>query len=47
MKEVRNNDGKLVCKVDEGARRVHIMRKGSTTILAFTSAGLIVTNLST
>ena len=35
MKEVRNMDGKLVCRLHENGYLIEIVKKGCTTIIRF------------
>lgn len=45
MEEVRNSQGKLVCRVDKSSKTVEIVLKGSITLIRFTDDGKInVTN---
>lgn len=41
MKEVRNKDGKLVCRVDADQKLVEIVRKGVLTTLRFARDGTV------
>ena len=45
MEEIRNSQGKLVCRVDKMSKTVEIVLKGCTTLIRFASDGTItVTN---
>ncbi len=45
MEEVRNSQGKLVCRVDKSSKTVEIILKGCTTLICFSDDGKIsVTN---
>lgn len=45
MEEVRNSQGKLVCRVDKLNKTVEIVFKGCTTLICFSDDGTIsVTN---
>lgn len=45
MEEVRNSQGKLVCRVDKLNKTVEIVLKGCTTLICFSDDGTIsVTN---
>lgn len=45
MQEIRNNSGKLVCRVDKPTKTVEIAVKGSVTTIRFSDDGTIkVTN---
>jgi hypothetical protein len=41
MREIRNNDGKLVCRVDESAGTVEISVKGCKTLIHMSTDGTI------
>ncbi len=46
MKEVRNSQGKLVCRIDKPSRTVEIAVKGCITTIRFTDDGNInITNM--
>lgn len=42
MKDIKNGNGKLVCKVDEKNRIIEIIHKGHKTILQFLENGTLV-----
>ena len=42
MKDIKNKNGKLVCKVDERNRLIEIVHKGHKTILQFLENGKLV-----
>ena len=45
MQEIRNNSGKLVCRIDKPTKTVEIAVKGSVTTIRFSDDGTIkVTN---
>lgn len=45
MREVRNSQGKLVCRVDKASKTVEIILKGCTTLIRFSDDGTVrVTN---
>ena len=39
MKDIKNCQGKLVCRVDEKARIVEIIQKGYKTLICFKADG--------
>ena len=41
MREIRNSDGRLVCKVDERASAIEICAKGCVTRIEWTQDGQI------
>lgn len=41
MEEVRNSQGKLVCRVDKASKTVEIVLKGCTTLICFSDDGQI------
>lgn len=41
MEEIRNNQGRLVCRVDRSTKTVEIAVKGSVTTIRFTDDGKI------
>lgn len=41
MEEIRNGQGKLVCRVDKPTKTVEIAVKGSVTTICFTADGKI------
>lgn len=41
MEEVRNSQGKLVCRVDKASKSVEIVLKGCTTLIRFSDDGTI------
>jgi len=43
MREIRNSDGRLVCRVDEATNTIEISVKGCTTLISLTSDGKIKT----
>ena len=46
MTNVRNENGKLVCKVDSSLKTVEIVQKKFKTIICFTTDGKVkITNL--
>lgn len=42
MKDIKNSNGKLVCKVDEKSKLVEIVHKGHKTILQFSENGKLM-----
>ena len=45
MTEIRNSQGKLVCRADKDSKTVEIAVKGNVTVIRFTDDGKIkVTN---
>lgn len=45
MKEIRNSQGKLVCRIDKRSKTVEIILKGCITLIRFSDDGTIsVTN---
>ena len=42
MKEIKNSNGKLVCKVDEKNKIIEIVHKGYKTVLQFLENGTLV-----
>lgn len=42
MKDIKNSNGKLVCKVDEKNKIIEIVHKGHKTILQFSENGKLV-----
>lgn len=42
MKEIKNGNGKLVCKADEKNKIIEIVHKGHKTILQFLENGKLV-----
>lgn len=46
MTEIRNSQGKLVCRADKDSKTVEIAVKGNITVIRFTDDGKIkVTNI--
>lgn len=46
MTEIRNSQGKLVCRADKDSKTVEIAVKGNVTVIRFTDDGKIkVTNI--
>lgn len=41
MTEIRNNQGKLVCRADKDSKTVEIAVKGNVTVIRFTDDGKI------
>jgi len=41
MKEIRNADGKLVCRINDLERTVEIVHKGRTTLIRFKPDGTV------
>lgn len=41
MQEIRNSQGKLVCRVDNASKTVEIVLKGCTTLIRFSNDGTI------
>lgn len=41
MEEVRNSQGKLVCRVEKSSKTVEIVLKGCTTLICFSDDGEI------
>ena len=42
MKEIKNSNGKLVCKVDEKNKIIEIVQKGYKTVQQFLENGTLV-----
>lgn len=46
MQDIRNSQGKLVCRADKDSKSVEIAVKGNVTVIRFTDDGKIkVTNI--
>ncbi len=41
MQEIRNSQGKLVCRADRNSKTVEIVVKGCVTVISFSDSGVI------
>lgn len=44
MQEIRNSQGKLVCRIDKPTKTVEIVVKGCVTVICFSDSGVTIEN---